>query len=273
MNKIAAPILLLSFLSCSTSQQKLSSPSISVADNEIEPIMAPIKNEPIFPLGVPMIEVDGNYCPNVSETCLDWIDKDATSKSNSGIGHLRCAEFKNPSICLSPTRKHLHFLMAKFEYPGIEGSYPLVGVNYYQAKSMAEKDGKRLCTEEEFNFACEGEDIHPYGYGDGFHRDATICNIDKPWVNFNNFSTSTWNDVGGGIYQAVKSLSDSKCGNLIKHLNGNLDELLDSEHSKNEVLSGGYWGPVRDRCRSKTRAHGKGFSFYQIGFRECSDIK
>jgi sulfatase modifying factor 1 len=272
MIKIAAPAIILSFLSCSYPPTK---PLIFVADETVQAVMAPIKSEQSYPLGVPMIEVEGNYCQNVSETCLDWIDKDATPTSNSGIGHLRCATFKNPSICLSTTRKHLHFLMAKFEYPGTEGSYPLVGVNYYQAKSMAEKDGKRLCTEEEFNFACEGEEIHPYGYGDGYHRDSTICNIDKPWVDFNNYSPETWNDVGGGIYQAVKSSSNSKCKTTtgIININGNIDELLDSENSKNEVLSGGYWGPVRDRCLSKTKAHGKDFSFYQIGFRECANIK
>jgi hypothetical protein len=36
-------------------------------------------------------------------------------------------------------------------------------------------------------------------------------------------------------------------------------------------LKGGYWGPVRDRCRATTIAHSEGFRFYQIGFRCCSD--
>jgi hypothetical protein len=36
-------------------------------------------------------------------------------------------------------------------------------------------------------------------------------------------------------------------------------------------LKGGYWGPVRDRCRPMTTIHGESFSFYQIGFRCCSD--
>jgi hypothetical protein len=36
-------------------------------------------------------------------------------------------------------------------------------------------------------------------------------------------------------------------------------------------LKGGYWGPVRDRCRPMTTAHYENFVFYQIGFRCCAD--
>ncbi|MEO6572634.1 MAG: hypothetical protein ABIP89_02255, partial [Polyangiaceae bacterium] len=37
------------------------------------------------------------------------------------------------------------------------------------------------------------------------------------------------------------------------------------------ALKGGYWGPVRDRCRPSTTAHNEDFIFYQIGFRCCGD--
>lgn len=36
------------------------------------------------------------------------------------------------------------------------------------------------------------------------------------------------------------------------------------------ILKGGYWGPIRARCRPSTRAHGEDFAFYQIGFRCCA---
>jgi formylglycine-generating enzyme required for sulfatase activity len=222
-----------------------------------------------------MVEVEGNYCPSVEQKCLRWLDADQSPTANGGIGPMRCAEFQKPSKCLSAHRKHLDFCMAKFEYPGTEGSYPLVGINYYQAKAMAEKDGNRLCTKEEFNFAGEGEDMKPYSYGDGFHRDATICNIDKPWIDYTKFPQSVWNDPDGGLYQAVKSDSNSKCVSefSIYNLNGNVDEILNSEGHNNVILSGGYWAKVRDRMRPQTVSHGKDFAFYQIGFRECKDIK
>jgi hypothetical protein len=36
-------------------------------------------------------------------------------------------------------------------------------------------------------------------------------------------------------------------------------------------LKGGYWGPVRTRCRPMTTVHYEAFAFYQIGFRCCKD--
>lgn len=231
-------------------------------------------NSSACPIG--MIDIEGNYCPSVEQECLKWIDKDTSVSANGGIGPMRCAEFKSPSKCLSSARVHMRFCMAKFEYPGTEGSYPLVGMTYPQAKEIAKNDGNRLCTSDEFNFACEGEDIHPYGYGDGFHRDAEIANIDKPWIDYANFPPSTWNDINGGIYQAVKSdsKSQSKSWAGVYNLNGNVDEVMDSENHKNAVLGGGYWSKVRNRCRPRTMSHSKiNYSFYQLGFRECSDIK
>jgi hypothetical protein len=36
-------------------------------------------------------------------------------------------------------------------------------------------------------------------------------------------------------------------------------------------LKGGYWGPVRARCRPATRAHNEDFVAYQQGFRCCGE--
>jgi formylglycine-generating enzyme len=208
-----------------------------------------------------MMEIEGDYCPIVEQKCLKWIDDK------------RCAEFQEPSTCLS-SRKHLHYCMAKFEYPGAEGSYPIVGINYYQAKELVEKESNRLCTVEEFNFACEGEQMFPYGYGNGYRRDAEACNIDKPWINYTNYHKDQWNDLNAGLYQGVRSDGNSQCKSWsgVYNLNGNVDEILSSDGVDYVILSGGYWGPVRDRCRPKTIAHDKGFAFYQISTRACSDI-
>lgn len=221
-----------------------------------------------------MVEVEGDYCPRVSEICLRWLDADQRPTANKGEGPLRCAEFKAPTTCLSASRVHMHFCMSKFEYPGTDGSYPIVDIDYATAKSIAEKDGRRLCTKNEFNFACEGESMHPYGYGDGFHRDAKICNIDKPWHDFRKYKESQYNDHSAGLYQGLLSDDKSMCKSWVGayNLNGNVDEILDSEHSKNVILSGGHWAGVRSRCRPLTNSHGKDFKFYQTGFRECKDI-
>ena len=55
-------------------------------------------------------------------------------------------------------------------------------------------------------------------------------------------------------------------------MTGNVDEWVLNESGKphKSGLKGGYWGPVRDRCRPMTTAHDENFEFYQIGFRCCS---
>ena len=45
----------------------------------------------------------------------------------------------------------------------------------------------------------------------------------------------------------------------------------ESGHPFKSGLKGGYWGPVRTRCRPMTTAHNEEFQFYQIGFRCCAD--
>ena len=57
-------------------------------------------------------------------------------------------------------------------------------------------------------------------------------------------------------------------------MTGNVDEWTTSvmPGERPSILKGGYWGPVRTRCRPSTRAHGETFSFYQQGFRCCSDV-
>ena len=51
--------------------------------------------------------------------------------------------------------------------------------SWVQAGEMCAAEGKRLCTEDEFNFACEGPEMRPYVYG--YDRDEATCNIDKPY--------------------------------------------------------------------------------------------
>jgi 23S rRNA (uracil1939-C5)-methyltransferase len=56
-------------------------------------------------------------------------------------------------------------------------------------------------------------------------------------------------------------------------MTGNVDEWVINESGMpyKSGLKGGYWGPVRDRCRPMTTAHYENFIFYQIGFRCCAD--
>ena len=57
-------------------------------------------------------------------------------------------------------------------------------------------------------------------------------------------------------------------------MTGNVDEWTRTvrEGERPSILKGGYWGPVRTRCRPTTRSHDENHMFYQQGFRCCSNV-
>jgi formylglycine-generating enzyme len=55
-----------------------------------------------------------------------------------------------------------------------------------------------------------------------------------------------------------------------------VDEFVFNEHSYTKYksgLKGGWWGPVRNRCRPVTDGHNEWHRGYQIGFRCCRDME
>src|SRR5262249_38618822 len=88
----------------------------------------------------------------------------------------RCVRYKEPSECLSKHRP-MRFCMDRYEWPNQKGELPMMLVSWRDAKRRCEFIGKRLCSEDEFNFACEGEQMLPYTYG--YARDPTACNVDR----------------------------------------------------------------------------------------------
>jgi sulfatase modifying factor 1 len=218
-----------------------------------------------------MVEVEGDYCPQVSEVCLRWLDKNTAVSANGGLGPLRCAEFEYPTKCLSKKRQRLHFCIDRLEFPNIEGSFPEVGFDWYGAKDRCASVGKRLCEENEWNFAAEGPDVNPYITG--YTRPVNECNIDKPWIDYTKYKRSEW----WMIYQGVRSDSNSKCKSVfgVIDLNGNIDEIINRPNGKTPYrneLTGGYWSVMRGRVRPKTKVHSDLFSDYQLGTRCCSNI-
>lgn len=224
------------------------------------------------PITPEMMLVDGEYCPEVEQTCLLWLDPD-----NKGAnGPARCAEFKNPSVCKSAPRVHKRFLIDKFEYPNVEGAIPQTRMTYHEAKFACESGGKRLCDAEEFTFACEGPEAHPYPYGDGYHRDSNACNIDHPQTGDPEKSPFAVLD------QRMVSGANPRCSSRfgVFDMVGNVDELVHNSHGKvdrppyTSGLKGGHWViGARNRCRPMTTVHGPNFSFYVTGTRCCKDVK
>ncbi|MGA2450167.1 MAG: SUMF1/EgtB/PvdO family nonheme iron enzyme [Polyangiaceae bacterium] len=220
-----------------------------------------------------MVEVEGDYCPYVTETCLRWLDPETK---------LRCAQFAHLSDsgkCVAKT-DHKRYCMDRYEWPNKEGAVPVQMASWNEATASCSAIGKRLCTDTEWTLACEGPERTPYPYGDGYTRDEQACNIDKPYIwpePSKLFDTSTRSEELARLDQREASGSRTQCVSAfgVHDMTGNVDEWVLNESQGGRPyrsgLKGGYWGPVRTRCRPMTTAHNESFKYYQIGFRCCAD--
>jgi sulfatase modifying factor 1 len=194
----------------------------------------------------------------------------------------RCAAFdaaRWAELSRNLSTRPMHFCIDRFEYPDRRGEYPLIMVNWREAAAHCADAGKRLCTEDEWTFACEGEEARPYATG--FVRDAQACVIDRPWrlVHPEVFGARTGERVLrelDELWQGEPAGSHPRCVSPFGayDMTGNVDEWTVTSSAKGlrSILKGGYWGPIHARCRTSTRVHNEDFHFYQIGLRCCAPV-
>jgi len=176
---------------------------------------------------------------------------------------------------------HLHFCVDRYEFPNQAGVKPTVGLDWNQANDACRSVGKRLCSRNEWTLACEGQERLPYPYG--WKRDPKACNIDRPYILPDEVALSyadTREKEWARLDQRVSSGSQPGCVSPfgVYDMTGNLDEwVVNPEGSQTMApfvssLKGGYWGPVRNRCRPTTTDHNPWHTGYQIGLRCCTDL-
>jgi len=241
-----------------------------------------------------MLLVDGEYCPDVLQKCVvhhEELKKDEAKKRrkreagiDTGTSTVseRCLRYESPSICASKERRHVRFCMDRYEWPNQKGELPALLVSWVDAKKQCEQIGKRLCTEDEFNFACEGEEMLPYTYG--HERDKAKCNIDRPYrkreKKLSNYERCMTDPVCKAelarLDQRLPAGSQAACVSPfgVYDLNGNINEWVFRPKEKppnRSGLKGGWWGPVRGRCRPTVGFHKEEDYGYEEGFRCCAD--
>jgi formylglycine-generating enzyme len=262
-------------------------PSVSAASSAAP---APVED---LACGDGMVHVAGDYCPEVEQICLkhhpEW-DKDqekreaaeAKGKKYKSNVPERCLAYRSPSVCVSKQKRSVSFCVDRYEYPNQKGELPRLLISWTEAKKKCEAIGKRLCTEEEFNFACEGPEMLPYTYG--YERDATKCSIDKEY-----------RERKKKLFPYEKCMTKPLCKEHLAHLdqrlpagsmetckspfgvydmNGNINEWVEipkKQYPDRSGLKGGWWGPVRGRCRPTVDFHKEDDYGYEEGFRCCKD--
>jgi sulfatase modifying factor 1 len=204
-----------------------------------------------------MVLVDAEACPKVEQTCRRWVDP-PTSRY-----HLtRCAEFAPPR-CLAP-REHRRYCIDEYEYVRPPETVPMVNVSFTDAEASCEQRGASLCTEPEWELACEGEAMQPYPYG--LVRDSSACNFDRTDLGKPNAGLVDHRAPPGSFPACVSPFG-------VRDMVGNVDEWTMRERAApphRAALHGGWWLPGRNNCFAATLGHAEEYRGPQVGFRCCS---
>jgi sulfatase modifying factor 1 len=208
-----------------------------------------------------MVRVYGEHCKYAVQTCKVPIDPPGSIVQ-------RCFQYEQTRQC-NATQTPMDFCIEieeRTHAPDV--LMPHTNVSWRTANSICKNDGRRLCTEEEWTLACEGPNMLPYPYGlvrdsssDGCYHDVFDL-VDEH---------GEMRDLRKSITTHPKCLSPFKVHNMV----GNVDEWTYDTHASQpfrSALKGGWWGPLRNRCRATTVGHDESYNQVQIGFRCCSDV-
>jgi len=210
-----------------------------------------------------MVMVEGEYCTEVAQVCARWLDDET-------LPFARCAEYHSPSRCIG-SRVHQRFCIDRYEYTAPGDDLPLNYQSFTKSNALCQSLGKRLCTENEWNFACEGEEMRPYPYG--FTRESK-CNQDRDDL----YEVNPHRQILADRRERADARPECVSPFGVYDMTGNMDESVLREGPEHidpfrNALKGGWWMPARNRCRPATTAHDDYYNDIQVGTRCCSDLK
>jgi hypothetical protein len=70
------------------------------------------------------------------------------------------------------------FYIDQFSFPNEEGAIPVTNVTHEEAAALCREQGKRLCSELEWERACKGPDNRTYEYGENYREET--CRTGRP---------------------------------------------------------------------------------------------
>jgi formylglycine-generating enzyme required for sulfatase activity len=196
-----------------------------------------------------------------------------------------CVDYRNgkcwgffPNLAMmEPRHTQIATCMDLYEWPNQKGKRPQVMMSFIEAEKMCAAKGKRMCTEFEWELACEGPQHRPWPWG--WERRGDVCNNDKRYRAFSIEKVSSsdkqvrdrevariWQGAPSGAYPECKTHAG------VMDMVGNVEEWVATSRKEwphRSSLKGGYWSKQWAGCRGTNDSHSPQFRFYEIGFRCC----
>lgn len=246
--------------------------AILVEDATLEPTAAPDAPAAVAP--APPVEqplcprdmalVDGAFCPFVAHQCA------RSRKSGT------CEEFK-PEVLCEGTIRDARFCIDRYEYPNEAGARPVVLVDFEDAKRACESESKRLCTVDEWQFACEGTAMLPLP--SGVRRDAG-CNVDHAETTSVLGAARSSFEFAAAVMRVdgrEPSGASAGCESVwgVFDLTGNVGEWAENPAGSltarpfHSAVRGGAFGPGEAKCRTTDFSIPDNAESHRVGFRCC----
>jgi len=167
--------------------------------------------------------------------------------------------------------------MDQYEAPNKRGEKPYVMQSFKAADRFCGARKKRVCSEQEWELACEGPDFQPLAYG--WKVDTTLCNSGKGWKQFDVQKLAAGGEIAKDeterLWQGSTSGRYLTCVSPfgIYDMMGNVEEWVATRPGRKfpGALMGGFWAKPWTGCRGTNDAHEPTFTFYETGFRCCMD--
>jgi len=206
-----------------------------------------------------MLLVEGMYCPNVEQKCLEWMEP-----PSDPYAHYRCARYAEPATCKGE-RQHRRYCVDATERLEEGTRLPENKKSYRDAEKICAADGARVCTSDEWQFACEGEEMRPYPYG--WQRSETTCNVDI---------MKGLGHVGKLVDHRSTPEEHPSCVSPfgVRDMAGNVAEWTTDTHApkgSQTVMKGAWWLPGKHACRDVQRGHNGVYAGTETGVRCCKE--
>jgi formylglycine-generating enzyme required for sulfatase activity len=190
-----------------------------------------------------------------------------------------CYEYWEGLTAAEGARTDVRVCMDQFEAPNKRGARPYVMQSFEAAERWCKKRKKRVCTEQEWELACEGPSFQPLAYG--WRVDVRLCNSAKGWRPFDVAKLGAGGEEAkeevDRLWQGAASGTFLTCVSPfgIYDMMGNVEEWVATRKERKfpGALMGGFWAKPWTGCRGTNDAHEPTFVFYETGFRCCADPK